>query len=141
MERLTSKTMGARARGRPEDFDPMMLHGAFEKMISDLQEKNAKVQKDIDSWEAAAREEEKRHWGRVGELQKTNQVGNYYQGSQHGRKKYGSFDPLKQILPGHNDNRRYERPGMLTCSRGQMHPPPSGICLVFVQKSNGKIWY
>ncbi|KAK7104250.1 exocyst complex component 5-like [Littorina saxatilis] len=73
VERLTSKTMGARARGRPEDFDPMMLHGAFEKMISDLQEKNAKVQKDIDSWEAAAREEEKRHWGRVGELQKTNQ--------------------------------------------------------------------
>lgn len=74
VERLAWKTMGARARGKPEDFDPMLLHGAFEKMIADLQDKNAKVQKDIDSWEAAAREEEKRHWARVGELQKTNQV-------------------------------------------------------------------
>lgn len=73
VERLAWKTMGPRARSKPEDFDPMLLHGAFEKMIADLQEKNAKVQKDIDSWEAAAHEEEKRHWARVGELQKTNQ--------------------------------------------------------------------
>ncbi|KAK7502742.1 hypothetical protein BaRGS_00005992 [Batillaria attramentaria] len=73
VERLAWKTMGARARGKTEDFDPMLLHSAFEKMITDLQDKNAKVQKQIDALEAAAHEEEKRHWGRVGELQKTNQ--------------------------------------------------------------------
>lgn len=66
--------MGARARGKPEEFEPLVLHAAFERMINDLREKNADVQRKIDSLEASAREEEKRHWSRVGELQKTNQV-------------------------------------------------------------------
>lgn len=66
--------MGSRARGRPEEFEPMPLHKAFENMISDLQKKNTEIQGKIDKFELHAREEEKRHWARVGELQKTNQV-------------------------------------------------------------------
>uniref|UniRef100_A0A2C9KXP7 Exocyst complex component 5 n=1 Tax=Biomphalaria glabrata TaxID=6526 RepID=A0A2C9KXP7_BIOGL len=73
VERLAWKTMGANARSSPEEFDPVILHTAFEKMIKDLKDKNNQVQKKIDKLELECKDEEKRHWNRVGELQKKNQ--------------------------------------------------------------------
>ncbi|KAH9523046.1 Exocyst complex component 5 [Bulinus truncatus] len=73
VERLAWKTMGANARSSPEEFDPIILHTAFEKMIKDLKDKNNQVQKKIDKLELECKEEEKRHWNRVAELQKKNQ--------------------------------------------------------------------
>ena len=35
--------MGATARNTPEEFDPVILHTAFEKMIRDLKDKNNQV--------------------------------------------------------------------------------------------------
>ena len=35
--------MGAHARSSPEEFDPDILHKAFEKMIKDLKDKNNQV--------------------------------------------------------------------------------------------------
>ena len=66
--------MGVKARGRPEEFDPMLLHTAFEKMIVDLLEKNGNLQKEIDLVEMKAHDEEKKQWSRVGDLQKKNHV-------------------------------------------------------------------
>lgn len=73
VERLAWKTMGATARNTPEEFDPVILHTAFEKMIRDLKEKNNQVQRKIDKLTTECKEEEKRHWNRVAELQKKNQ--------------------------------------------------------------------
>ncbi|XP_005100941.1 exocyst complex component 5 [Aplysia californica] len=73
VERLAWKTMGAHARSSPEEFDPDLLHKAFEKMIRDLKDKNNQVQRKIDRLEAECKDEEKRHWNRVAELQKKNQ--------------------------------------------------------------------
>lgn len=35
--------MGASARSSPEEFDPVLLYNAFEKMIRDLKDKNSQV--------------------------------------------------------------------------------------------------
>ncbi|XP_059169792.1 exocyst complex component 5-like [Physella acuta] len=74
VERLAWKTMGATARSSPEEFDPMILYTAFEKMIRELKEKNSSVQRKIDNLESECKDEEKRHWNRVAELQKKNQT-------------------------------------------------------------------
>ncbi|ESO94153.1 hypothetical protein LOTGIDRAFT_215620 [Lottia gigantea] len=74
VERLAWKTMGSKAGSNPEDFDPMKLHTAFEKMIGDLQKKNEDKQKRIEQLENSCKEEEKKHWQRVMELQKKNQA-------------------------------------------------------------------
>lgn len=73
VERLAWKTMGAHARSSPEEFDPDILHRAFEKMIRDLKDKNSQVQRKIDRLETECKDEEKRHWNRVADLQKKNQ--------------------------------------------------------------------
>ncbi|XP_046561965.1 LOW QUALITY PROTEIN: exocyst complex component 5-like [Haliotis rubra] len=73
VERLAWKTMGSRARHTsPEDFDPMLLHSTFEKVIRDLKEKNVMIARKIEKLENNCKDEEKRHWQRVSELQKKN---------------------------------------------------------------------
>lgn len=74
VERLAWRTMGTKAKNNHDEFDPMMLHNAFEKMISDLKDKNIQMEKKVEKLELACKDEEKRHWQRVAELQKRNQV-------------------------------------------------------------------
>jgi len=52
----------------------MMLHGAFEKMIKELEIKNTQIEKKIEKLEENCKEEKKGHWHRVADLQKKNQV-------------------------------------------------------------------
>lgn len=61
-------------RGSQAQFDPMVLHAAFEKMIKDLEAKNSQVEKKIEILEENCKDEEKRHWQRVAELKKKNEV-------------------------------------------------------------------
>ena len=61
-------------RGSQTQFNPMMLHDAFEKMIKELEIKNTQIEKKIEKLEENCKEEEKRHWHRVADLQKKNQV-------------------------------------------------------------------
>ena len=72
VERLAWRTIGM--RGNQTQFDPMMLHGAFEKMIKELEIKNTQIEKKIEKLEENCKEEEKGHWHRVADLQKKNQV-------------------------------------------------------------------
>ncbi|KAJ8308969.1 hypothetical protein KUTeg_013843 [Tegillarca granosa] len=74
VERLAWRTMGTKAKNNHDEFDPMMLHNAFEKMISDLKDKNIQMEKKVEKLELACKDEEKRHWQRVAELQKRNQA-------------------------------------------------------------------
>ncbi|KAK6182191.1 hypothetical protein SNE40_009929 [Patella caerulea] len=74
VERLAWKTMGSKARSNPEEFDPILLHTAFEKMINDLQKKNEETQREIERLESSCKDEEKKHWQNVAELQKKNQA-------------------------------------------------------------------
>ena len=76
VERLAWRTVGM--RGNQAKFDPMVLHGAFEKMIKELEGKNSQIEKKIEKLEENCKEEEKRHWHRVAELQKNNQVLTHY---------------------------------------------------------------
>lgn len=73
VERLAWRTIGM--RGNQTHFDPMILHAAFEKMIKDLEAKNSQVEKKIEKLEENCKDEEKRHWQRVAELKKKNEVG------------------------------------------------------------------
>ena len=66
--------MGSKARSNLDEFNPVVLHSAFESMIRDLNKKNVQVTRDIERLENSCKEEEKRHWQRVAELQKKNQV-------------------------------------------------------------------
>ena len=68
------RTTGGVSRNNQRDFDPMVMHYAFEKTIRELKEKNVQIQKQVEKLEAACKEEEKAHWQRVSELQKHNQV-------------------------------------------------------------------
>ncbi|KAL4237391.1 Exocyst complex component 5 [Mactra antiquata] len=74
VERLAWRTMGTKARSQHEEFDPMLLHGAFERMIADLKHKNDMVQHRVDKLEEECKEEEKKHWARVVDLQRNNQA-------------------------------------------------------------------
>lgn len=74
MERHAWRTMGTRAQTNCDEFDPMSLHAAFERMIRDLREKNLQMHKKIEKLEMSCKDEEKRHWQRVTELQRKNQV-------------------------------------------------------------------
>ncbi|XP_041351555.1 exocyst complex component 5-like isoform X2 [Gigantopelta aegis] len=74
VERLAWKTMGSKARSNLDEFNPIVLHSAFESMIRDLKDKNVQVTRDIEKLENNCKEEEKRHWQRVAELQKKNQA-------------------------------------------------------------------
>ena len=66
--------MGAKARSQHDEFDPMLLHKSFEKMIQDLKQKDAMVQQRVDKLEVECKEEEKKLWSRIVDLQKSNQV-------------------------------------------------------------------
>ena len=66
--------MGAKARSQHDEFDPMVLHNAFEKMIQDLKHKNAMVQQRVDKLEVESQEEEKKLWSKIVDLQRNNQV-------------------------------------------------------------------
>ena len=66
--------MGTKARSQHDEFDPMLLHEAFEKMIADLKHKNKMVQQRVDKLEEECKEEEQKHWTRVVDLQRNNQV-------------------------------------------------------------------
>ena len=66
--------MGTKARSQHDEFDPMLLHKAFEQMLVDLKQKNQMVQQRVDKLEEECKEEEKKHWARVHELQRNNQV-------------------------------------------------------------------
>ena len=74
VERLAWRTAGGVSRGNTEDFDPMLLHAAFEKTIRELKEMNVRIQNQVESLETQCTDEEKVHWQRVAELQKHNQV-------------------------------------------------------------------
>lgn len=73
VERHAWRTMGTRAQTNCDEFDPMSLHAAFERMIRDLREKNLQMHKKIEKLEMSCKDEEKRHWQRVTELQRKNQ--------------------------------------------------------------------
>ncbi|CAG2256770.1 EXOC5 [Mytilus edulis] len=70
VERIAWRTIHNRDQAQ---FNPMLLHTAFEKMIKDLEGKNAQIEKKIEKLEENCKDEEKRHWHRVAELQKKNQ--------------------------------------------------------------------
>ena len=74
VERLAWRTTGGVSRTKAEDFDPMVLHSAFEKTIKSLKDMNVTVQKNIERLEGGCKDEEKVHWLKVTELQKHNQV-------------------------------------------------------------------
>ncbi|KAK3600903.1 hypothetical protein CHS0354_013280 [Potamilus streckersoni] len=74
VERLAWRTMGTKAKSSHTEFDPMLLHTAFEKMIQDLKDKNVQVQRKVEKLEEICKEEEKKHWQRVADLQKKNQT-------------------------------------------------------------------
>lgn len=73
VERLAWRTMGAKARSQHDEFDPMLLHKSFEKMIQDLKQKDAMVQQRVDKLEVECKEEEKKLWSKIVDLQKSNQ--------------------------------------------------------------------
>ena len=66
--------MGTKTRSSHDDFDPWLLHSAFEKAIKDLEDKNNQMEKKVEKLEQACKDEDRRHWQRVAELQKKNQV-------------------------------------------------------------------
>ncbi len=74
VERLAWRTTGGVSRANVDDFDPMLLHDAFEKTIKDLKEMNVMIQRQVDRLEGVCKDEEKIHWQKVTELQKHNQV-------------------------------------------------------------------
>ena len=74
VERLAWRTMGAKARSHLDEFDPMLLHNAFERMIQDLKHKNAMVQQRVDKLEVECKDEEKKLWSKIVDLQRNNQV-------------------------------------------------------------------
>ncbi|XP_052273620.1 exocyst complex component 5-like isoform X2 [Dreissena polymorpha] len=76
VERLAWRTMGTKARSQHDEFDPMLLLGAFEKMISELKVMNKKVQAGIDKLEVDCKDEERKLWSRIGDLQRNNQAAN-----------------------------------------------------------------
>lgn len=45
VERHAWRTMGTRAQTNCDEFDPMSLHAAFERMIRDLRDKNLQMHK------------------------------------------------------------------------------------------------
>ena len=72
VETLAWRSMGTVRSA--DDFDPMILHSAFEKTIRELQDMNTKVLQQVDQLEQECTDEEKLHWQRVAELHKHNQV-------------------------------------------------------------------
>jgi len=73
VETLAWRTMGG-VRCSVDNFEPMVLHSAFEKTIRELQAMNVTVLEQVEQLEAECIEEEKIHGHRVGELHKHNQV-------------------------------------------------------------------
>lgn len=50
------------------------MHSAFEDVIKNLEEKNKQIERKIEKLEQSCKDEEKKHWQRVADLQRKNQV-------------------------------------------------------------------
>lgn len=50
------------------------MHSAFEDVIKNLGEKNKQIERNIEKLEQSCKDEEKKHWQRVADLQRKNQV-------------------------------------------------------------------
>lgn len=50
------------------------MHSAFEDVINNLEEKNKQIERNIEKLEQSCKDEEKKHWQRVADLQRKNQV-------------------------------------------------------------------
>lgn len=50
------------------------MHSAFEDVIKNLEEKNKQIERNIEKLEQSCKDEEKKHWQRVADLQRKNQV-------------------------------------------------------------------
>lgn len=74
VERLAWKVIGKKAKNSYENFDPWSLHSAFEDVIKNLEERNKQIEKNIEKLEQSCKDEEKKHWQRVADLQRRNQV-------------------------------------------------------------------
>lgn len=74
MERLAWKVIGKKSKNSYENFDPWSLHSAFEDVIKNLEEKNKQIERNIEKLEQSCKDEEKKHWQRVADLQRKNQV-------------------------------------------------------------------
>lgn len=74
VERLAWRTCGGVTRNNVEDFDPMVLHEAFENTIKDLKDMSVRVQRTVDRLEVTMKDEEKIHWQKVSELMEHNRV-------------------------------------------------------------------
>ena len=72
VERLAWRSTGGTRN--VENFDPLLLHAAFEKTIRDLKEMNVGVMKQVEQLETECNDEEKAHWQRVAKLHEHNQV-------------------------------------------------------------------
>ena len=72
VERLAWRSTGGTRN--VENFDPLLLHAAFEKTIRDLKEMNVSVMKQVEQLETECNDEEKAHWQRVAKLHEHNQV-------------------------------------------------------------------
>lgn len=82
VERLAWKTTGesfslkASEDGKKNEvnFDPMKLHDTFEQAIRDLRILQVAMQNKTERLESMCKEEEKRHWQKIGELQNKNKA-------------------------------------------------------------------
>lgn len=74
VERLAWKVIGKKSKNSYENFDPWSLHSAFEDVIKNLEEKNKQIERNIEKLEQSCKDEEKKHWQRVADLQRKNQV-------------------------------------------------------------------
>ncbi|XP_078314099.1 exocyst complex component 5-like [Crassostrea virginica] len=74
VERLAWKVIGKKAKNSYENFDPWSLHSAFEDVIKNLEERNKQIEKNIEKLEQSCKDEEKKHWQRVADLQRRNQT-------------------------------------------------------------------
>lgn len=50
------------------------MHSAFEDVIKNLEEKNKQIERNIEKLEQSCKDEEKKHWQRVADLQRKNQA-------------------------------------------------------------------
>lgn len=76
VERLAWRTTGGTgiSNKQNEDFEPMVLHDAFEQAIRDLKMLDEMTQKKSERLEMMCKEEEKRHWQKIAELQTKNKA-------------------------------------------------------------------
>lgn len=70
----TAGASGLSNKPDEDSFDPMALHDSFEQAIRDLRMLHESTQKKAERLEVMCKEEEKRHWQKVTELQNKNKA-------------------------------------------------------------------